>query len=215
MADPRANNFDCMRFVAAALVVLGHSYWLSGRAHSEPLRAFTGHSDMADVAVNVFFVMSGYLIHASWRHSAGPLAFIGKRALRIFPALAVSVLFTVLVIGPLTTELPLAEYLSAPQTRAYLGNIALLTHFQLPGVFVHNPFPDTVNGSLWTLPYEAFMYLSLLALGMTGLLRRLSTVVPLVLLVVYFWLIPTLELQSLILAKGCRLGLFFYAGALL
>ena len=105
----------------------------------EPLRLFSGSYDSADIAVHVFFVMSGFLIAASRLNSRSVLDFAAKRALRIMPALIVSVLFVVLVIGPLATRLPLGEYFSAPGTFAYLSNAALITEFRLPGVFASNP----------------------------------------------------------------------------
>src|SRR5262249_47788584 len=36
---------------------------------------------------------------------------------------------------------------------------------KLPGVFEHNPYPYEVNGSLWTLAYEAACYTAVLLLG--------------------------------------------------
>src|SRR5690606_32522939 len=164
--DPRENNFDFLRFLAASAVVFGHSFWLSGRGATEPLRLLTGSYDTADIAVHVFFVMSGFLIAASWLNSRNPIEFFGKRALRIFPALCIAILLTVLVVGPLATRWPLDEYWSDGQTLRYLSNIALLTQFHLPGVFADNPFPHTVNGSVWTLPYEVMMYVSVLLLGL-------------------------------------------------
>ena len=78
------------------------------------MRLFSGSYDSADIAVHVFFVMSGFLIAASWLNSRSVLDFAAKRALRIMPALIVSVLFVVLVIGPLATRLPLGEYFRHP-----------------------------------------------------------------------------------------------------
>lgn len=215
MAD-RDNNFDFLRFFAAALVVFGHSYGLSGQADREPLRLFSGSYDSADIAVHAFFVMSGFLIAGSWRNSLSVLHFAAKRALRIFPALIVSVLFVMLVIGPLATTLSMAEYLGAAQTLAYLTNAALITQFHLPGVFESNPFPHTVNGSLWTLPYEVLMYVTVLTLGLAKVFGRSSALIGLVLMVaVHFHLIPSYEMQSDLLHKATRLGMFFYAGVVL
>lgn len=210
------NNFDFLRLFAASAVVIGHSYWLSGNIQHEPLRQFTGHSDMADVAVNLFFVMSGFLIAASWLNSRSPVDFLGKRALRIFPALFVSVLLGVGLVGSLATQLPLEEYFSDSQTLAYLWNLLLLSRFELPGVFLDNPFPRTVNGSLWTLPYEVGMYLGLLGLGLLRLLHRhLVPLIPLGLMLLHFVLMPRLGIDSELLEKVSRLGMFFFSGTAL
>lgn len=209
----RDNNFDFLRFFAAALVVFGHSYGLSGQAEREPLRLFSGSYDSADIAVHVFFVMSGFLIAASWLNSRSVLDFAAKRALRIFPALIVSALLVVLLVGPLATTLPLGDYFAAPGILAYLANAALITEFHLPGVFVSNPFAHTVNGSLWTLPYEVLMYATVLTLGLLKVLGRSTALIGFVLLMgIHFQLMPLLEIPSDLLRKISRLGMFFYAG---
>lgn len=210
------NNFDFLRFFAASAVVLGHCYWLSGLGAVEPVRLFTGSMDTADIAVNLFFVMSGFLIAASWIHSRSTLDFGAKRALRIFPALAVSTLFTTFIVGPLATDLSLSEYLLSSQTIRYLSNVALVTQFHLPGVFNENPFPDTVNGSVWTLPYEALMYTVLLVLGLLKLFGRIAILaVPMALIFIHFHLAPNLGLESDTLRKITRLGMFFFMGSAL
>lgn len=211
-----ANNFDFLRFFAASAVVFGHCYWLSGAGAAEPVRLFTGSMDTADIAVNLFFVMSGFLIAASWMNSRSVLDFAAKRALRIFPALCVSTLFTALIVGPLATGLPLKEYLLNSQTLRYLSNMLLITQFELPGVFTENPFPNTVNGSVWTLPYEVLMYTSLLMMGLLKVFGRIAVLLlPLSLMLIHFYLAPALGLESDILRKTTRLGMFFFFGSAL
>ncbi len=216
LTDREQNNFDFLRFLAAAAVVLGHCYWLSGIGHAEPVRLFTGSMDSADIAVNLFFVMSGFLIAASWQNSRSAADFALKRALRIFPALSASVLLTVFIVGPVATQLSLKDYLLDSQTLRYLSNIALMTQFHLPGVFVDNPFPETVNGSVWTLPYEVMMYTALLLMGLLKLFGRIALVVlPLALVVAHFHVMPGLGIDSDVLRKSTRLGMFFFAGTAL
>ncbi|QGZ30632.1 acyltransferase family protein [Stutzerimonas stutzeri] len=211
-----ANNFDFLRLFAASAVVIGHCYWLSGAGDIEPVRLFTGSMDTADIAVNLFFVMSGFLIAGSWMNSRSALDFAAKRALRIFPALGVSILFTTLVIGPLATRLPLDDYLLDNQTLRYLGNMVLVTQFHLPGVFSDNPFPVTVNGSVWTLPYEVLMYASLMVMGLIKAFGRVTVLaVPAALMLIHFHLAPGLGLDSDILRKSTRLGMFFFFGSAL
>ncbi len=210
------NNFDFLRFFAASAVVVGHCYWLTGQGVVEPVRLFTGSMDTADIAVNLFFVMSGFLIAASWRNSRSTLEFAAKRALRIFPALAVSIVLTTFLVGPLATQLSIKEYLINSQTVRYLSNIALVTQFHLPGVFNGNPFPDTVNGSVWTLPYEVMMYTTLMCLGVLKVFGRVGVLlIPLGLILLHFHIAPALELESDMLRKTTRLGMFFFSGAAL
>ncbi len=167
----RGNNFDVLRLVAASLVLFSHSYALTGDA--EPFAEVSGWT-FGEIGVVMFFAMSGFLIAKSWSDLPKLVPFAVKRALRIFPALVVAVSVTVFVIGPLFTTLPLASYFSDPVTWLYLVRCSLLITFvgTLPGVFEDNPYPDAVNGSLWTLPVEAYCYALAAALGMLGLLRR-------------------------------------------
>lgn len=55
----RWNNLDLLRFVAASLVVVSHSYALSGRLADEPLGRTLGFLDLGSVAVAMFFAISG------------------------------------------------------------------------------------------------------------------------------------------------------------
>jgi peptidoglycan/LPS O-acetylase OafA/YrhL len=131
-------------------VLVGHSYVLLGH---QPLFDVGWHS----YGVLLFFFVSGYLIAGSWQADPRYLRFAEKRIRRIMPALLVVVFITVFLLGPLmTTD---AAYWSDPVTWRYLWRNGLLLPFHaLPGVFQGNPLP-AVNGSLWTLPVEAFMYL--------------------------------------------------------
>lgn len=167
-----ANNFDFLRFAAASLVLFSHSYALSGNSVSEPLLRLTGYESGGGLAVSIFFVISGYLVTASFLRSRCWRDFLIKRSLRLMPGLTAAVLFAVFVVGPLSTTLPLGEYFSATGTWLHLSNAIFVIRHALPGVFEQNPFPVAVNGSLWTLPVEAVMYLLLLCGGTAGLLTR-------------------------------------------
>lgn len=156
MVKHRANNFDCTRLLAAAAVIYGHAHPL---AATQDL-GFFGNAVQA-FAVKVFFVISGYLIFASWLSDPNPFRYLARRSLRIFPALITICLLTVLVLGPLTTVLALSDYFTTPLTWQYFRNILLYPIYNLPGVFESNSYPAAVNGSLWSLPVEFAMYLIL------------------------------------------------------
>lgn len=62
------NNFDFLRFFLAALVIFSHSFpLLDGSKEWEPLYRFTGRQvEAGAVAVDGFFIISGFLIAQSW-----------------------------------------------------------------------------------------------------------------------------------------------------
>lgn len=170
------DNFLVLRLGAALLVLFGHSYALlaPGLAEADPAHRWLGQTYTHFIGVMAFFVISGYLITLSWQRDPRLGRYLAARALRILPALAVCVLATAFVLGPLWTNLPAATYFSSAQPYAYVaGNVSLVSlQWQLPGVFTANPVTDVVNGSLWTLPVEARMYLGVAVLGACALLRR-------------------------------------------
>jgi peptidoglycan/LPS O-acetylase OafA/YrhL len=70
-----------------------------------------------------FFILSGYLVCGSLiRNSVRN--FIALRAIRIFPALAVEITLSALVIGPIFTVLPIPKYVSSHEFYSYFLNIA-------------------------------------------------------------------------------------------
>ena len=71
---------------------------------------------------------------------------------------------SVFIVGPIFTTLPLENYFSDPLIKVYLKNIVFYINYNLPGVFVDNIYPNAINGSLWSLPVEVFMYIMLPAI---------------------------------------------------
>lgn len=157
----RNNNFNLIRIVAALAVLATHSFSVAiGSGDAEPLRETLGLT-MGSMAVDVFFLTSGFLVTASLLNRQSALEFVWARALRIFPALFVMVVLTTFVLGPYFSSLPLSSYLSARDTYVYFAKCSTLVSgvtFSLPGVFDANPFRGQVNASLWTMPYELRLY---------------------------------------------------------
>lgn len=124
----------------------------------------------------MFFVVSGYLITQSWISQPFLKLFLIKRLLRILPALLICTLLTIFIIGAVNTTMPLTKYYFHLKTFSYLKNIFLYPmQFSLPGVFLSNPYPVAVNGSLWTLPLEFTLYCVISVFGIIGFFnKRLS-----------------------------------------
>jgi peptidoglycan/LPS O-acetylase OafA/YrhL len=172
----RARGMDVLRLAAATLVIVAHSYVLTG--HAEPLRRFGG-PDFGDIAVSVFFTISGFLVTASWLSDPRLRAFLVRRALRILPGLWVVLLLTTIAAGLLVTDLTVVHYLTSLGTWRYPleRSIVFSTRDVLPGVFTGNPYGTAVNGSLWTLPLELTAYAATVGLGLAGVLARRRSLV--------------------------------------
>lgn len=169
----RDNNVLAIRFAAAAIVILFHCYALTDRWLEEPLYAAFAPMNLGVLGVQVFFVLSGFLVTQSWLARPALAPYAAARVLRIYPALVAATVFTMAVAGA-TGSLPWREYLASPQTWRYFVRTAsgIDVVDKLPGAFATNPFPYAANGSLWTLPVELRLYVALGLAGIAGLLAR-------------------------------------------
>ncbi len=173
VAQNRDNNFNLIRALAAVAVLVSHAHPIAlGPGAAEPLKALTGYS-LGNISVQAFFVISGFLIAQSYERSRTRTRFVVARFLRLWPGLIVSILLVALVLGPVVTTLPAAAYFGDSGTWAFVArNITLLSvQFHLPGVYEELPY-TAVEGSIWTLLYEALCYVGLFGLGVFGLLGR-------------------------------------------
>jgi peptidoglycan/LPS O-acetylase OafA/YrhL len=172
LTSNRDNNFDALRLVGAILVIFAHSFAIVGLPNMMP-PFYTYHYGV--LGVDIFFIISGFLITQSYLRSNNPGRFIWSRFIRIFPALILVTLTLVFVLGPLLTTLSNEEYFTHPWTYSYLrGALSLyeVTRYTvLPGVFMDNVYVQ-MNGPLWTLQYEWTFYLVVLILGLTTFLKK-------------------------------------------
>jgi peptidoglycan/LPS O-acetylase OafA/YrhL len=171
--NDKNNNFTFIRLVAALMVLITHSFTLVyGGVAEEPFRKVSLIS-IGTIAVSMFFIISGYLVTGSLLNSKNIKRYILARVLRIYPALWVMLLITVFLVFPFLSSYSLREYFSSGDLYTYFAKCAVLffnVEFSVPGVFTTNPYANNVNGSLWTLPVEIYMYLSLLALWVVAIL---------------------------------------------
>src|SRR5579859_544150 len=126
--------------------------------------------------VGMFFALSGFLVTGSSLRTNSVKVFFANRALRILPALTVEVSLSALVLGPLVTVVSLDQYFTNYQFFRYFGNILGFVRFELPGVFVHNPWPNMVNANLWTLPPEFWCYFLMFLTMVTGIVFHIRKI---------------------------------------
>jgi peptidoglycan/LPS O-acetylase OafA/YrhL len=169
----RASGFDGLRLALAFAILAFHSVTITrGSAASIPAPLLAA----ARLILPMFFAMSGFLVAASLKRSASLLEFAALRLLRLLPGLLTVVLLTALLLGPLLAEIDPLHYFASPGVAVYFFNVLGLPVYGLPGMFLHNPRPGVVNGSLWTIRVELLCYamLAFLALGR----RRASWLLP-------------------------------------
>lgn len=209
-----ANNLNTLRLAAAGLVLYGHSFVFLGIR--EPV--FLSWLPLGTLGVYIFFTISGYLVTQSWQQDPQLLRFFQRRALRIFPALTVCTLFSMFILGPMLTSLPLDQYLAHAATWHYLKNLALYITYYLPGVFEHSRVPNAVNGSLWSLPVEFFMYILVAALGVVSGKRWITVLVFVASALTSILWAQTATQMPVVYATDVRqvfmCGTYFWAGAL-
>lgn len=212
LAAHRRNSYDFVRFCAAAMVLFSHHFDLAGL--TEPQVPFYGE-DFGQLAVSIFFCLSGFLIAQSLEKNSDWARFAAARCLRIFPNLAF-----VLV---LTSSLALVAYGNTAHLWQHvtyvLRNLVMFingTVFVIPGVLTDS-VRQSMNDPLWTLPYELWLYVALFAVCWPGpRWRRLGILflgVGLALLRLTDAdkvFIGPLEVDDLI-----NLGSYFFAGAML
>jgi len=165
------NNFDLIRLIAASQVMLVHAItWLDVTELSglkSVLIFFPG--------VPAFFFVSGFLISAAWERNPDPKVFYLNRAYRVFPALWLGVIGSLIAVlfylgfeGTLSNSGVLAIWVLAQGSFFQAWNPEMLREY---GVGV-------ANGVLWTIHIELSFY---------------------VLIPIFYWLIRSIRLDILLL----------------
>ena len=90
----RDNNFNLIRFLAASTVLLDHSFALVAPERAASAVVDVGGLELARVAVDVFFIVSGFLVTRSvLTQPTLVLDYAAARFLRLFPALLAACIF--------------------------------------------------------------------------------------------------------------------------
>lgn len=145
----KPNNFDLARLILATIVIYYHARLLSGSHALWPFRYFSGH-----LAVECFFVISGFLIFASYDRAKSLSDYYSKRARRILPGYWFATLLCLGIAVYFSHAFHVGKFL--------LANLTFLSFLapNIPGVFTHNPGNDSMNGSLWTIKIEVLFYIA-------------------------------------------------------
>jgi peptidoglycan/LPS O-acetylase OafA/YrhL len=215
----KTNNFNILRLLAAIAVLYYHSFPLaSGRGTHDPITSFLQKNvriGLGGLAVGGFFVISGFLVAASYKNRNSLFKFAEARILRIYPGLIAAVLFCAFIVGPLCTNLSLLEYFSSDRTWSFVTTNSKLiwnVQYRLPGVFEGNHLPG-VNGSLWTLPVELWLYMWIAIIGILGILKSKTVFNSFVCLTAIVYIISPEYVIILNTTGSIRNPLFFAIGS--
>jgi peptidoglycan/LPS O-acetylase OafA/YrhL len=172
LAGDSKNNFDFLRLFFSVLVILSHSFpLLYGNNDQEPLMRLSGQMTLGSLSVDMFFIMSGYLIATSWNNTRNARTFAMKRIRRIYPGLFVVNLLCFTVLAPIVSPSHFGIFTPKSIVKFLLNTIRLHGIGELP-VFADLPWKGVINGSLWSIPFEAWCYLGVVLLGITALLQK-------------------------------------------
>lgn len=169
----RDNSITFLRLIAALAVIYGHSFAITRNPSGvEFVTSITGYAHSGGVAVDFFFILSGYLVSGSLLKN-GAIHYVKSRVLRIFPALLVNVVVMAMIVGPLVSTYPASQYFADGQTWRYMFKLATATGTEwfLPGVFEANK-DHAINGSIWSVIIEIRLYLVLLLLYWARVLQN-------------------------------------------
>lgn len=156
------NNFNLIRLILAISVIFSHSWkFVEGNYNNELLFRLTNHFRIGDMAVDGFFLLSGYLIVASWINKPQLLDYVKRRVSRIFPAFIV-VSFVSVIIGAVVYR------------HEIMGTLLSLKVFLQAFTLAEpkGPQGEQLNVSLWTIRYEFFCYAMVGGMGLVGLFKK-------------------------------------------
>lgn len=170
----RITELDALRGIAALAVVLYHYT----TRYSE-LFPDSHHSSVSfglgNFGVNLFFIVSGFVIFMSIHKISSAKEFVIKRAIRLYPAYIFAVIFTFACVTLYGLEGRQVSILEA------ILNLTMLQGF-IPGV-------EHVDGVYWTLVVELTFYALITFLVLTRLIKKIE-------IMAILWLIFSTALKT-------------------
>jgi peptidoglycan/LPS O-acetylase OafA/YrhL len=150
------NNFGLLRLFFALLVIVSHSFDMVDGDNRHT--SLFGTLSFGALAVDGFFVISGYLVTQSLANSRSFADYLTKRIRRIYPGFFAAYLVCLAIVAPLAggdfSAIGLTRWLKLPLHMLFPDQPGV------PGAFDGLKFP-LLNGAIWTIPYEFRCYLML------------------------------------------------------
>jgi peptidoglycan/LPS O-acetylase OafA/YrhL len=177
-----ANSFDLLRLFFSLIVVVFHCFPTAGLDEKGIWLDASNKNfiSFGVFSVFAFFLISGYLITASFENSSSITEYFKKRFLRIYPGLwvcfVVSAFFFGYIFHYIKTGENYFEFLSV-----YLRSCLHYIEGNLTGFVRFNTINDLVSGagrgdaynsSLWTIIFEIRAYIFVAIFGFFGFFKR-------------------------------------------
>jgi peptidoglycan/LPS O-acetylase OafA/YrhL len=153
---PRDTVLDSLRGIAALMVVMFHLTIKSGTFDYELHLGVTG--------VDLFFIISGFVIFMSLNKTKSSRDFIINRFIRLYPTYWACVTFTFLLNSAYALR---HKNLAVGDLINYIGNMTMFQHYM--GI-------SDLDGVYWTLIIEMVFYFTMLAIYYFGYLRRIELI---------------------------------------
>lgn len=160
-SSARVLELDALRGIAALAVVAFHytTQYSMQLGHSTPL----GFGFAAgNYGVNLFFLISGFVIFMSLEHTRSAMDFVVSRFSRLFPAYWAAIVFTAAIVYTI----------GMPQQRLAAGDVVL--NFSMLQQILGS---EHLDGSYWTLQVELFFYVQMLLWFVLGMLKRIHLII--------------------------------------
>ena len=191
--DFKSNGIGFLRLLLASAVVWSHGLILVGR---EPVMLYSHEVfSVGYLAVGGFFALSGFLVTRSGESLRDPARFMWHRIVRIYPGFWMCLFVTAFVFAPIAWLMEsgtIHGYFSSPDGPfSYIFRNAIFFYVQsnianlVPST---GEFPDQINISLWTLPWELACYICVALFGFFSVYRapRIVPIATFVLLLAVF-----------------------------
>jgi peptidoglycan/LPS O-acetylase OafA/YrhL len=160
MARHRINGLDSLRGIAALSVVLFHYTTRFGESFGHPEATWLNFSQ-GFRGVDLFFMISGFVIFMTLDNTASARDFVVSRFSRLFPTFWASMLLTYIVVT--VFGLP----------GKGVGLVEMILNFTMvPGLLNVRP----VDGTYWTLEIELIFYALMLLLFLAGALKKIHLI---------------------------------------
>ena len=176
--DAKNNSFTLVSIIMSLLIIYFHCYPLFYGPTTSNYDLFTKHFGLSlgEVVVGAFFAISGFMIVTSLQKSKNTWEYLKKRFIKIFPPLVFCLLVCALVIAPILSDIPKLDFIKNVNIykRYIIDNILLWrnTQYGIADVFIGNPYPSAINGSLWTIKHQFFMYILILGINIALLKKK-------------------------------------------